>query len=49
MTCESAPVTCRYCKVNVLRKDIEKHEKMACDEVPATCEFQAVGCSHDKV
>jgi hypothetical protein len=42
-------VTCRYCKEAVLRKDIEKHERRDCNEVPATCEFQAVGCNHDKV
>ena len=42
-------MTCRYCKKDVLRKDIEKHERHDCDEVPATCEFQAVGCNHDKV
>jgi hypothetical protein len=47
--CEGAPVTCKYCKEDFLRKDIEKHEKISCNEVPATCEFQAVGCNHDKV
>jgi hypothetical protein len=34
---------------DVLRKDIERHERCDCDEVPVTCEFQAVGCNHDKV
>jgi hypothetical protein len=42
-------MTCKYCMEDVLRKDIERHEERDCDEVPATCEFQAVGCNHDKV
>ena len=37
-------MNCRYCKVEILRKDIEQHEQLICDEVPGTCEFQAVGC-----
>jgi hypothetical protein len=42
-------VTCKYCKKDVLRKDIERHERRDCDEVPATCEYKDVGCNHDKV
>ena len=42
-------MTCRYCKEDFLRKDIEKHEKHDCNEAPATCEYQAVGCNQDKV
>ncbi|CAB4034440.1 TNF receptor-associated factor 2-like, partial [Paramuricea clavata] len=30
---EGAPMTCKYCKKNVLRKDIEKHKRRDCDEV----------------
>ncbi|XP_046855639.1 TNF receptor-associated factor 3-like isoform X1 [Xenia sp. Carnegie-2017] len=30
------------------RKNIEHHESTICDEVPTECEFQAIGCSHDK-
>ena len=48
-SCEGAPVTCKYCRENVLRRDIERHERLACEEVPGSCEFQAVGCNHDKV
>ena len=33
----------------MLRKDVERHERRDCNEVPANCDFQAVGCSHDKV
>ncbi len=40
---------CRYCKENVLRKDVDKHERHDCNEAPAQCEFQAVGCNQDKV
>ncbi|CAB4013192.1 TNF receptor-associated factor 3-like [Paramuricea clavata] len=47
--CDGAPVTCKYCnKKDILRTDIERHERRDCEEVPATCEFQAVGCNHAK-
>ena len=48
-SCEGAPVTCKYCRENVLRRDIERHERLACEEVPGSCDFQAVGCNYDKV
>jgi lipopolysaccharide/colanic/teichoic acid biosynthesis glycosyltransferase len=32
-----------------LRKDIEKHERHDCNEAPATCEYEPVGCNQDKV
>ncbi|CAB4013191.1 TNF receptor-associated factor 3-like [Paramuricea clavata] len=48
--CDGAPVTCKYCnKKDILRTDIERHERRDCEEVPATCEFQAVGCNHAKI
>jgi hypothetical protein len=49
MICEGTSVTCKYCKKYILRKDIERHERRDCDEFPANCEFQAVGCNHAKV
>ena len=42
-------MTCKYCKENVLRKDLERHEGDDCSQVPATCDFCAIGCNHDKV
>ncbi|CAB4014322.1 TNF receptor-associated factor 2 isoform X1 [Paramuricea clavata] len=47
-SCEGAPVTCKYCKEDFLRKDIEKHERHDCNEAPATCEYEPVGCNQDK-
>ncbi|XP_046856582.1 TNF receptor-associated factor 6-like [Xenia sp. Carnegie-2017] len=46
--CENAFVTCKYCNQMIPRKDIEHHESTICDEVPTDCEFQAIGCRHDK-
>ena len=48
-SCEGAQVTCKYCGENVLRRDIKRHERLACEEVPGSSEFQAVGGNHDKV
>ena len=42
-------MTCKYCRERVLRRDVERHERLSCEEVPGSCEFQAVGCNHDKV
>ena len=42
-------MTCKYCREHVLRRDVERHERLSCEEVPGSCEFQAVGCNHDKV
>ena len=42
-------MTCKYCREHVLRRDVERHGRLSCEEVPGSCEFQAVGCNHDKV
>ena len=47
--CEGAPVTCKYCRENFGKKDLERHEKENCNEAPATCDFRAIGCNQDKV
>lgn len=47
--CEYALVPCNYCKENIPKKDIMNHKNKICDEVPIECEFQAIGCNHDKV
>ena len=47
--CENYRVVCKYCIQMIPRKDIEHHESTTCDEVPTKCEFQAIGCNHDKV
>ena len=45
--CEGAPVTCKYCKENVLRKDIERHERHECVGAPRA--HEAVEHNRDQV
>ena len=47
--CEYYPVVCEYCGKKIPKKDIEYQESTTCDEVPTECDFQAIGCNHNKV
>ena len=42
-------MTCRYCKKNVLRKDIEEHERRDCDDVPVGHETETGRRNHGQV
>ena len=44
--CGMKQIICNQCKENVLRKDMDKHQKSVCKERLIICPFSEYGCNN---